>query len=181
MTPPPRNVAVVHEWLVDRVGSERVLEQILALFPEATLYVLIDKMAPEDRQRFPSRRTVTSFLDRWPGITRYFTRTLPWMPFAVQQFDLSGHDLVLSSSHCVAHGVIVPPEALHLSYCHSPMRYVWDLQNTTLEHEGLGSGLKGWLARSLFHRLRLWNASSHHGVDHFAANSHFVRGLIAKY
>lgn len=179
-TAPPRNIAVIHDWLVDRAGSERVLEQILSLYPEATLYVLIDKMQSADRQGFPSRSTVTSFLDRWPGISRYFTRTLPWMPFAIQQFDLSAHDLVLSSSHCVAHGVIVSPEALHLSYCHSPMRYVWDLQASTLQHEGLDKGFKGWVARRLFHRLRQWNASSHQGVDHFAANSHFVRGRILK-
>jgi glycosyltransferase involved in cell wall biosynthesis len=176
----PTNVAVVHDWLIDHAGAERVLEQILALYPDATLYTLIDRMPQPERGRFPSRRTVTSFLDGWPGITRYFTRCLPLMPFAVQQFDLSGHDLVISSSHCVAKGVIVPPEALHLCYCHTPMRYVWDLQATYLQQEGLDHGLKGWLARRLFHRLRRWDASSHQGVDHFAANSRFVRQRILK-
>jgi glycosyltransferase involved in cell wall biosynthesis len=176
----PRNVAVVHEWLVDFAGSERVLEQILSVYPDATLYVLIDRMAPALRARFSSRRTVTSFLDRWPLIERYFTRCLPLMPFAVQQFDLSGHDLVISSSHCVAKGVIVPPDALHLCYCHSPMRYAWDLQSTYLVQEGLDRGLTGWLARYLFHRLRMWDSTSHHGVDHFAANSDFVRRRMLK-
>jgi glycosyltransferase involved in cell wall biosynthesis len=176
----PRNVAVVHEWLVDFAGSERVLEQILSTYPEATLYLLIDRMDPGLRARFPSRRTVTSFLDRWPRIERYFTRCLPLMPFAVQQFDLSGHDLIISSSHCVAKGVIVPPDALHLCYCHSPMRYAWDLQATYLAQEGLDRGAMGWLARYLFHRLRVWDSISHHGVDHFAANSRFVRRRILK-
>ena len=176
----PQRVAIVHEWLIDRAGSERVLEQILALYPDATLYTLIDRMPAAERARFPSRRTVTSFLDRWPGITRYFTRTLPLMPFAMQQFDLSGHDLVISSSHTVAKGVIVPPDALHLCYCHSPMRYVWDMQGVYLAQERLDRGLKGWLARALLHRLRLWDMASHHGADHIAANSHFVRLRIRK-
>lgn len=176
----PSNVAVVHDWLVDYAGAERVLEQILALYPDATLYTLIDRMPQPERGRFPSRRTVTSFLDRWPGVARYFTRCLPLMPFAVQQFDLSGHDLVISSSHCVAKGVIVPPDALHLCYCHTPMRYAWDMQATTLRQEGLDRGFSGALARLLMHRLRLWDASSHQGVDHFAANSSFVQRRILK-
>jgi glycosyltransferase involved in cell wall biosynthesis len=178
--PRPQRVAIVHEWLIDRAGAERVLEQILALFPDATLYTLIDRMPAADRARLPSRRTVTSFLNRWPGITRYFTRTLPLMPLAMQQFDLSGHDLVISSSHAVAKGVIVPPNALHLCYCHSPMRYVWDMQGVYLAQERLDHGLKGWLARALLHRLRLWDMASHHGAEQIAANSHFVRRRIWK-
>ncbi len=178
--PRPQRVAIVHEWLIDRAGSERVLEQILALYPDATLYTLIDRMPAIDRARFPSRRTVTSFLDRWPGITRYFTRTLPLMPLAMQQFDLSGHDLVISSSHTVAKGVIVPPDALHLCYCHSPMRYAWDMQGVYLAQERLDRGLKGWLARALLHRLRLWDMASHQGADQIAANSQFVRQRIRK-
>lgn len=178
--PEPRNVAVVHDWLVDFSGAERVLEQILALFPQATLYTLIDRMPQPERARLPSRRTVTSFLDRLPGVQRYFTRTLPLMPLAVQQFDLSAHDLVISSSHCVAKGVITPPDALHLCYCHSPMRYAWDQQATTLRTEGLDRGLRGAVARLLMHRLRRWDSGSNNGVDHIAANSQFVRRRVQK-
>lgn len=176
----PRNVAVVHDWLVDYGGSERVLEQVLALYPDAVLYTLIDRLPEPHRSRLPSRRTVTSFLDRLPGVQHYFTRCLPLMPLAVQQFDLAGHDLVISSSHCVAKGVIVQPDALHLCYCHSPMRYAWDLQEQTLRGDGLARGPTSWLARWLMYRLRLWDASSHHGVDALVANSHFVRQRIAK-
>jgi glycosyltransferase involved in cell wall biosynthesis len=182
MTPTeaPRNVAVVHDWLVDFAGAERVLEQILGLFPGATLYTLIDRMPAADRVRLPAARTVTSFLNRLPRVERYFTRTLPLMPLAVQQFDLNGHDLIISSSHCVAKGVVVPPDALHLSYCHSPMRYVWDQQATTLRTEGLAGGLSGALARVLLHRLRQWDAVSHQGVERIAANSQFVRERIRR-
>ena len=178
--PKPSNVAVVHDWLVDYAGSERVLERILALYPDATLYTLIDRMPVVDRARLVNRRTVTSFLHRLPGIQGYFTSCLPLMPMAVQQFDLSGHDLVISSSHCVAKGVLVPPDALHLCYCHSPMRYAWDMQGEYLRSEGLSRGLKSWLARRLFFKLRQWDAYTANGVDHFAANSHFVKQRILK-
>ena len=176
----PSNVAVVHEWLVDRAGSEQVLEQILALFPDATLYTLIDRMPQTDRAGLGQHRIVTSWLQRLPGVQRYFQRCLPLMPMAVQQFDLSGHDLVISSNHCVAKGVIVPPEALHLCYCHTPMRYAWDLQAETLRAEGLERGPLSWLARRMFFKLRLWDASTAHGVDHFVANSRFVAQRILK-
>ncbi|MBK1614422.1 hypothetical protein CKO44_13180 [Rubrivivax gelatinosus] len=176
----PQNVAVVHDWLVDRAGAERVLEEILALFPDAVLYTLIDRMPAADAARLPRRRTVTSWLQRLPGVERYFTRCLPLMPMAIQQLDLTGHDLVISSSHCVAKGVLVPPEALHLCYCHSPMRYAWDMQAEYLRTEGLEHGPLSWLARRMFHRLRAWDAGSSNGVDHFAANSGFVRQRILK-
>ncbi len=176
----PLNVAVVHDWLVDRAGSERVLEQILALFPGAVLYTLIDKMPAAERTLLQSKRTVTSFLQRLPFVERYFTRCLPWMPMAVQQFDLAGHDLIISSSHCVAKGVLVPPDALHLCYCHSPMRYAWDMQAATLRTERLDRGLRSWLARRMLYKLRLWDAYTANGVDHFAANSSFVGRRILK-
>lgn len=176
----PARVAVIHDWLVDFAGSEKVLEQILALFPDAVLYTLIDRMPAPHRQRLPSSRTVTSFLQRLPNVQRYFTRCLPLMPLAVQQFDLSGHDLVISSSHCVAKGVIVPPDALHLCYCHSPMRYAWDMQGEYLRTEGLDRGLLTVPARMMLHRLRAWDAASTNGVDHIVANSGFVRQRILK-
>jgi len=177
---PPVNVAVVHDWLVDRGGSERVLEQILALFPAATLYTLMDFMAPEHKSRLGQRCIKTSFLQRMPGARSHFTRYLPLMPLAMQQFDLSGHDLIISSSHCVAKGVITPPDALHLCYCHSPMRYAWDMQGEYLRTEGLDRGVKTALARWMFHRLRQWDVGSSNGVDHFAANSRFVQQRILK-
>jgi len=177
---PPVNVAVVHDWLVDRGGSERVLEQILALFPAATLYTLMDFMVPEHKSRLGQRCIKTSFLQRMPGAHSNFARYLPLMPLAIQQFDLSGHDLIISSSHCVAKGVITPPDALHLCYCHSPMRYAWDMQGEYLRTEGLDRGVKTVLARWMFHRLRQWDVGSSNGVDHFAANSRFVQQRIQK-
>lgn len=102
------------------------------------------------------------------------------MPIAIEQFDLTGYDLIISSSHCVAKGIIVPPEALHLCYCHSPMRYVWDMQSVYLKTEGIESGPSSWMARLVFHYLRQWDSRSANGVDAFSANSRFVAQRILK-
>lgn len=177
---PPRRVAVIHEWLLDYAGSERVTEAILRRFPEATLFTLVDRMAPGDRGWLAGRTIRTSPLQRLPGLPGTLKYAVPWMPLAIEQFDLSGFDLVISSSHAVAKGVIVPPDALHLCYCHSPMRYAWDLQATYLETERLSRGPKGWAARLMLHRMRLWDHRSAAGVDAFAANSAFVARRILK-
>ncbi len=102
------------------------------------------------------------------------------MPLAVEQFDLSAYDLVISSSHCVAKGVITGPDQLHISYVHTPMRYAWDAQYEYLTGAGLERGLKSWLARWMLHKLRLWDAQSSHRVDAFAANSAFIARRIEK-
>lgn len=176
----PRRVAVVHEWLLDRAGSERVTEAVLARFPDATLFTLVDRMAPGDRGWLAGRTIRTSFLQRLPGLPGSLRYAVPLMPLAIEQFDLTGFDLIVSSSHAVAKGVIVPPDALHLCYCHSPMRYAWDLQATYLESEGLDRGAKGWAARWMLHRMRMWDHRSAAGVDAFAANSSFVARRILK-
>lgn len=175
-----KRVAIVHDWLVDFAGSERVLEQICALFPRGDLYTLVDRMPPTDRARIGAAHTFTSFLQRWPFSDRFLHAYLPLMPLAVQQFDLSAYDLVISSSHCVAKGVIVRPDALHLCYCHSPMRYAWDLQGEYLRTEGMERGVRSMLLRILLMRLRVWDAVSANGVDAFAANSTFVRQRIRR-
>ncbi|MEI7445342.1 MAG: glycosyltransferase [Burkholderiales bacterium] len=176
----PRRVAVVHEWLLDYAGSERVTEAILRRFPDAVLFTLVDRMAEADRGWLAGRTIRTSALQRLPGLPGTLKYAVPFMPLAIEQFDLSGFDLVVSSSHAVAKGVIVPPDALHLCYCHSPMRYAWDLQATYLETERLSRGPKGWAARLMLHRMRLWDHRSAAGVDAFAANSAFVARRILK-
>jgi glycosyltransferase involved in cell wall biosynthesis len=176
---PPR-IAVVHDWLIDFAGSESALAEILHCVPQADLYALVDRMPEEQRAPFGARRARTTFLQRMPGIASHTAWYLPLMPFAIEQLDLTGYDLVISSSHAVAKGVIVSPDALHLSYVYSPMRYAWDLQFEYLRAEGAERGLKGLLLRWLLHRLRMWDHRSAAGVDHFAADSAFVARRIAK-
>lgn len=173
-------VAVVHDWLVTYGGAERVLEHILGIFPNADLYALVESIPECERSFLLGRRVATSMIQRLPFGSSRHRLFLPLMPLAVEQFDLSSYDLVISSSFAVAKGVLTGPEQLHICYCHSPMRYAWDLQHQYLAEANLDSGMKGWLARYLLHRVRLWDTSSSQGVDSFIANSHFVRQRIRK-
>lgn len=170
--------AVVHEWLVNYMGSERVVEQLLHCYPEADLHCLIDFLPPGERGFIRDKPARTSFVQRLPGARRHYQSYLPLMPLAVEQFDLSAYDLVLSSSHAVAKGVLVGPHQLHICYCHSPIRYAWDLQHQYLREAGLTRGPKAWLVRWLLHRLRQWDARTANGVDAFVANSAFVAQRI---
>jgi len=172
-------VAVVHDWLVTYAGAERVLEQILMLFPNADVFTLLDLLPPGERDFLRGARVHTSFIQKLPVLRRRHRATLPLMPLAVEQFDLSGYDLVISSSHAVAKGVITGPEQLHVSYCHSPMRYAWDLQHQYLRESGV-RGLRGWLARWFLHQLRIWDIRTSYGVDAFIANSRFVARRVRK-
>lgn len=172
--------AVVHEWLVSYAGSERVLEQILQLLPDADLFAVCDFLPEGERAWLGGRRSRTTFVQRLPLARRAHRAYLPLMPLAIEQLDLSGYDLVVSSSHAVAKGVLTDPDALHVCYCHSPLRYAWDLQHSYLHEARLDAGPRSWLARWLLHRLRLWDVRSATGVDHFVANSRFVARRIAK-
>lgn len=173
-------IAIIHDWLVVYGGAERVLEQILLLYPEADLYSLLDFL-PNDQRGFIQNKTVkTSFIQNLPFTKRKYRQYLPLMPLAVEQFDLSTYDLVISSSYAVAKGVLTGPDQLHLCMCYSPMRYAWDLQHQYLKESGLDKGLKGWIAKALLHKIRLWDYRTANGVDGFIAISKFIARRIDK-
>jgi len=173
-------VAVIHEWLVDYSGSERVVEQILKIFPDADLFAQVEFL-PSNLKFFIQNKSVkTSFIQKLPLAKKKYRAYLPLMPLAVEQFDLSGYDLVISSAHAVSKGVLTGPDQLHISYVHSPMRYAWDLQHQYLRESGLDKGPKGWLAKWLLHKMRLWDVRTAHGVDAFTANSRFIARRIRK-
>jgi glycosyltransferase involved in cell wall biosynthesis len=178
--PAPRRVAIVHDWLDAYAGSERVLEQLLAVCPDADLHAVVDFVPESERGFLGGRVPRTTFIQRLPFARRAFRGYLPLMPLAVEQLDLSGYDLVVSSSHAVAKGVLTGPDTLHVCYCHSPLRYAWDLQHEYLREGGIGWGPRGLAVRWLLHRLRAWDARSANGVDHFVANSDFVARRIRK-
>jgi glycosyltransferase involved in cell wall biosynthesis len=173
-------VAIVHEWLVTRAGSEKVVEEILRLFPQADLFTLICALPPGEDEILRGRKLTTSFLQNlWGAKTRH-RLFMPLMPFAVEQFDLSSYDLIISSSHAVAKGVITGPDQVHLSYIHSPMRYAWDPQHTYLVESGLSRGFRSVLARVLLHYLRIWDIRTANGPERMIANSAYIARRIAK-
>lgn len=172
-------VAIVHDWLTDNGGAEKVLGAILELFPQADVFTLLRSDKFNDSQ-INKRKLTTSFIQRLPGASKYYRNYLPLFPIAVEQFDFSNYDLVLSSSYCVAKGVITGPDQLHISYCHSPMRYAWDLQFQYLKEAGLEHSFKGKITRLILSRLRLWDYSSSARVDFFISNSEFIKKRILK-
>jgi glycosyltransferase involved in cell wall biosynthesis len=178
-TAAPR-IAVVHEWLLDFAGSERVLREILDVLPQADLFALIDRPEEELAAAIPRRAKATTLLQRLPRPQRWLRYYVPLMPFAVKQLDVSAYDIVISSSHAVAKGIATTPRQLHLSYVHTPMRYAWDLREEYLRAAGLERGPLAWGARLLLERLRAWDQRSAEGVDVFLANSAHVAGRIRK-
>lgn len=169
-------VALVHDWLTGMRGGEKVLEVFCELFPEADLYTLLH-IPGSVSAGIEKRRIRTSFVQKLPLARKRYRMMLPLFPMAIEGFDLSGYDLVLSSSHCVAKGVIPPPGALHISYLHTPMRYVWDMY-----YEYFGTkGFKGKAIGAFAHYLRIWDVSSSCRVDHYIANSAHVAKRIKKY
>ncbi|QSN64685.1 glycosyltransferase family 4 protein [Caballeronia sp. M1242] len=171
-------VAIVHDWLVVSGGAEKVLHQIIECFPEADIFTLVDFL--EDRTCINKRPVRTSFIQQLPLARKHYRSYLPLMPIAIEQFDLSGYDLVISSSYAVAKGVLTGPDQLHISYMHSPIRYAWDLQHQYLNEAGLSKGVKSVFARALLHYIRGWDARSTNGVDYLIANSHFIARRIRK-
>ncbi len=136
----PLRVAVVHDWLYVLGGAEKVLAAILRCLPPADMFALFDNLSPAQRATIGYSGSRTSFLQRMPGIRRNHRPYLPLMPLAIEQLDLSGYDLVVSSSSSVAKGVLTGPDQIHISYVHSPMRYAWDLQHQVLTRDRNGAG-----------------------------------------
>ena len=157
-------IAIVHDWLVVYAGAERVLEQMLACYPDADLFSLVDFLPAGQRDFIHNKPVTTSFIQRLPRARKKYRGYLPLMPLAVEQFDLSAYDLVLSSSHAVAKGVLTGPDQLHLCMCYSPIRYAWDLQHQYLREAGLVRGVKGWVAKLILHYVRLWDVRTARGM-----------------
>ncbi len=176
----PLRVAIVHDWFISYAGSERVVEQLIALFPQAEVFSLLDFLPAHQRGCLRGKQVATSFLQRLPFARRHYAKYLALMPLAIEQLDLSPYDLVLSSSHCVAKGVLTLPDQLHVSYVHTPMRYAWDAQHEYLAGAGMERGVRSVLARWLLHKMRTWDARSANGVDALVANSHFIARRIMK-
>lgn len=170
-------VALIHDWLTGMRGGEAVLSELASLFPEAPIYTLFHRHGSicGELTRHPIR---TSFLQKLTCGGRWYRGLLPLLHYGVAAFDLEGFDLIISSSHCVAKGVIPPPGATHLCYCHTPMRYLWDQREEYMQRM---SPLLRLLVRAKLEDLRAWDVVSAARVDHFIANSHLVARRIERY
>jgi len=173
-------VAIVHDWLVVYAGAERCLEQILNIYPEADLFALVDFLDEDKRDFIKHKKVTTSFIQHLPKARTKYRSYLPLMPLAIEQLDLSKYDLIISSSHCVAKGIITGPDQVHISYVYSPIRYAWDLQHQYLKESGLNKGIKGFIAKIILHYMRLWDIRTSNNVDHFIAISKFIKKRIWK-
>ncbi|WP_312232748.1 glycosyltransferase family 4 protein [Stutzerimonas nitrititolerans] len=173
-------IAIVHDWLVTYAGAERVLAGLIETWPDADLFAVIDFLSDEDRASLGGKRATTTFIQQLPKAKTHYQKYLPLMPLAIEQLDMSAYDLVISSSHAVAKGVLTGPNQLHISYVHSPIRYAWDLQHQYLHEASLDRGIKAKLARMLLHYMRMWDQRTASGVDEFIANSHFIGRRINK-
>lgn len=172
-----QKVAIVHDWLNGMRGGEKVLEQFLDLFPEADIFTLfLEEEKISDKIK--NHKIFTSKLNRHSFVRNHYRYFLPFLPSAVEAFRLWDYDLVISSSHCVAKGVIPAPVAPHFCYIHSPMRYIWDQFD---QYFGNARGVKRAIIRRQAEKLRLWDTVTAARVDFFIANSNFVKQRISKY
>jgi glycosyltransferase involved in cell wall biosynthesis len=171
--------AVVHDWLTGMRGGEKVLSVILELYPEADLFTLIHNRRSVSAE-IENHKIYTSFIDNLPLKKNHYRRYLPLFPTAIELFDLKGYDLIISTSHCVAKGIRVPPDTLHISYIHSPMRYVWDMYEDYFGSDKLNFFTR-MIIPAIANYLRTWDVTSSNRVDYFIANSHHVARRILKY
>jgi glycosyltransferase involved in cell wall biosynthesis len=164
--------ALVHEWLTPNAtgGSELVVQEILQHI-DADLYTLIDFESVNPESYLYHRQIHTTFLQKFPLARNGVQKYLPLLPIAIEQLDLNNYDVILSSSHAVAKGVLTNPHQLHICYCHTPMRYAWDLTFDYLKGDRQGKGIQGMISRYILHRLRQWDVISANRVDYFIANS----------
>ena len=175
------NKCIVHDWFAGYAGSERVVESFTNIFPDVPVHVLFNLLTKEEQEIVTKNsEIVTSFLNNFRGIKRYHRKYLPLFPYAIEQFDLSKYDLVLSSSHAVAKGVLTNSNQLHICYCNTPIRYAWDLTHQYLKESKLDKGFFGLFAKIILHYIRNWDSSSTNRVDYFIANSNYIKNRIKK-
>jgi len=174
-----KKIALVHYWLTGMRGGEKVVQSICNIFPDIDIYTLVynrDKIS----DKINSHRITTSFIQKLPLAKSKYQNYLPFMPVAIEQFDLSGYDLVISSESGIAKGVLTKPETCHICYCHSPMRYLWNMYFDYMKNEKPGFFKRNFISW-YFNYLRVWDLASASRVDYFISNSHNVKNRIRKY
>jgi len=175
-----KKVAIVHDWLCVDGGAEVVLKYLLHIFPQADIYTIIDTLPQENRDFLDGHKIYTSVLQKYKFSKMRYKYFMHLMPYLVEQFDLSNHDLIISSSHFVAKGVITSPNQLHIAYIYSPIRYAWDLYHEYNKIGALGRGFKNLFIKIWLHKMRIWDFTSAYRPDYLIADSKFIQKRIQK-
>lgn len=173
--------ALVHDWFTVYAGAEKCVESFTNIWDDFDFFSLIDFLSHDDRQTMlKGKYSTTSFIQKLPKSKDKYRNYLPLFPFAVEQLDLSEYELILSSSHAVAKGVLTRPDQLHICYIYSPIRYAWDLYFQYLNESGLDKGMKGLLAKYFLHKIRMWDVSTSNRPDHYVAISKYIANRVSK-
>lgn len=173
--------ALVHEWFTSLAGSEMCLKSFTNIWNDFTVFGLVNYLSKEELAYLGISKVNTSPIQQLPFAEKHFRNYLPLFPYAVEQHDLADYDFILSSSHATAKGGITGPNQLHICYCHTPMRYAWDLYHEYMRNWGLNKGLKALMVKAALHYIRQWDVTSSTRVDAFIANSKFTAGRIKKF
>ncbi len=173
-------VALVQDWLTELGGAEKVFKEISMLYPDADVYTLVYNDAVLDKLNIKQEKVTASFIQKLPFGKKKYRNYLPFFIKAIESFDLSDYDLIISSSYSVAKGVLCHSDQTHICYCHSPVRYAWDLYHQYMREAGIKNRPKAWLIKKQLRKLRLWDVMSANRVDHFISNSDFIKARIAK-
>ena len=174
-------VALVQDWLTELGGAEKVFSAIYELYPQADIYTLVYNPELLEKLNIPEDKVNTSFIQKLPFAKKKYRNYLPLFSKAIESFDLRKYDLIISSSYCVAKGVLTHAGQIHICYCHSPVRYAWDLYFQYLDESGLNKKTpKALYAKHILHRLRIWDIISTNRVDHFISNSNYIQNRIFK-
>ncbi|MDB5141146.1 MAG: pimB 2 [Mucilaginibacter sp.] len=173
-------VALIHDWFTVIGGSENVFTEIASLYPDADIYALVAQDETIVKLGLDKHKVFTSFIQNLPFAKTKYRNYLPLFPLAIEQFNLSSYDLIISSSHAVAKGVLTNSGQVHVCYCHSPMRYAWDLYHQYIRDLGLSKGIKGYFVKAVLHRMRQWDIIASNRVDYFISNSNYIGKRIKK-
>lgn len=173
--------ALINDWYYVNGGAEKVIHSINSIWNDFDHFALIDFLNDEDRNFILNgKKAKTSFIQKLPTAKKNHRKFLQLFPLAIEQFDLSDYDLIISSSSAVAKGVITKKQQLHICYCHSPMRYVWDLQQQYLQDSNLNKGIKGLYAKHVLNKIKKWDVANSINVDFFIANSNHIAKRIKR-
>ncbi|WP_116790692.1 glycosyltransferase family 4 protein [Flavobacterium psychrotrophum] len=173
-------IALVQDWLTEMGGAEKVFQEIYSLYPNADVYTLVYNEEVLNTMGIPVNKVTASFIQNLPFGRKKYRNYLPLFSMAIESFDLSSYDLIISSSYAVAKGVLTHSDQTHICYCHSPVRYAWDLHHQYLKEAGLQKGLKAFIVKYFLHKLRIWDVASLNRVDHFISNSDYIGRRIKK-